>query len=179
LLADMKKALDKAVAQASADAFQFGFPWNVWDTTAHGTGLAIMTSEYDELTGTATYADWTSRWLANILGANAWGVSLIVGDGTTFPRCLHHQVANLAGALDGTAPILKGAVVEGPNGTLYTGFQTGMRNCPADDSDAYAAFNSSGAKFKDDIESYSTVEPAVDLSALSPLAFARQALGLL
>jgi endoglucanase len=177
LLADMKKALDKALAQASADAFQFGFPWDVWDTTAHGTGLAIMTSEYDELSGTSTYADWTSRWLANVLGANAWGVSLIVGDGTTFPRCIHHQVANLAGALDGTTPILKGAVVEGPNGTLYTGFQTGMRNCPGDDSDAYAVFNSSRAKFKDDIESFSTVEPAVDLSALSPLAFARQVLG--
>ena len=99
------------------------------------------------------------------------------GDGTTFPHCIHHQVANIAGALDGTMPILKGAVVEGPNGTLYTGFETGMRNCPPDDSDPYAVFNSSQAKFKDDIESFSTVEPAVDLSALSPLAFARQMLG--
>jgi endoglucanase len=177
LLADMKKALDKALGQAAADPFQFGYPWSVWDTTAHGTGLAVMTSEYDELTGTATYADWTGRWLGNVLGANAWGVSLIVGDGTTFPHCIHHQVANIAGALDGTMPILKGAVVEGPNGTLYSGFETGMRNCPADDSDPYAAFNSSQAKFKDDIESFSTVEPAVDLSVLSPLAFARQMLG--
>jgi endoglucanase len=177
LLADMKKALDKALGQAAADPFQFGYPWSVWDTTSHGTGLAVMASEYDELSGTATYADWSVRWMNNILGANAWGVSLIVGDGTTFPRCIHHQVANISGALDGTTPILRGAVVEGPNGTLYTGFETGMRNCPGDDSDPYAAFNSSQAKFKDDIESFSTVEPAVDLSALSPLAFARQMLG--
>jgi hypothetical protein len=35
------------------------------------------------------------RWLGNILGANAWGSSFIVGDGRTFPRCLQHQVANL------------------------------------------------------------------------------------
>jgi endoglucanase len=177
LLADLAKALDKALAQASTDAFQFGFPWSVWDTTVHGTGMAIMASEYDELSGTTRYADWSSGWMANILGANAWGISLIVGDGTVFPHCIHHQVANISGALDGTVPILKGAVVEGPNGTLYTGFETGMRNCPADDSDAFAAFNSSQAKFKDDIESYSTVEPAVDLSALSPLAFARQMAG--
>jgi len=58
------------------------------------------------------------------------------------------------------------------------GLQTGMRNCPPDDSDPFAQFNSR-AKYKDDIESFSTVEPAVDLTATSPLAFARQAAGLL
>jgi endoglucanase len=136
-----------------------------------------MASEYDQLTGTTTYKDWSSRWLANILGANAWGVSLIVGDGTTFPHCIHHQVANLAGSLTGGSPVLKGAAVEGPNGTLYRGFLTGMNNCPADDSDPYAQFNGK-AKFRDDIESFSTVEPAVDLTATSPLAFARVAAGL-
>ncbi len=177
LLADLKKALDGAVAQAAGDPFEFGFPWATWDTTSHGAGLAVMASEYDQLTGATTYKPWSSRWLANILGANAWGVSLIVGDGATFPHCIHHQVANLVGSLDGTGAILKGAAVEGPNGTLYTGFESGMRNCPADDSDPYAQFNSK-AKFKDDIESFSTVEPAVDLTATSPLAFARLAAGL-
>ena len=53
---------------------------------------------------------------------------------------------------------------------------TAPTNCPANDSDAYAQFNGK-AKFRDDIESFSTVEPAVDLSATSPLAFARQAAG--
>jgi endoglucanase len=178
LLADLKKALDKALAQASTDPFQFGFPWNVWDTTSHGAGLVVMASEYDELTGTTTYRPWTSRWAANILGANAWGVSLIVGDGSTFPHCIHHQVANISGALDGTSPILKGAAVEGTNGTLYSGVVTGMRQCPADGSDPYAQFNSSKAKFRDEMESFSTVEPAVDLTATSPLAFARLAAGL-
>ena len=174
LVADLKKALDGALAKAAADPFQFGFPWATWDTTSHGAGLAVMASEYTKLTGSSTYAPWSQRWLSNILGANAWGVSLIVGDGTTFPHCIHHQVANLAGSLDGTPPILNGAAVEGPNGTVYSGFQTGMRNCPADDSDPFAQFNGSHAKFKDDIESFSTVEPAVDLTATSPLAFAWQ-----
>ncbi|HYY80353.1 MAG TPA: glycoside hydrolase family 9 protein [Actinomycetes bacterium] len=176
LLADMKKALDGALAQAAADPFGFGFPWATWDTTSHGAGLSVMASEYRELTGSTDYAGLSVRWLGNILGANAWGSSFIVGDGSTFPHCPHHQVANLAGALDGTAPILKGAAVEGPNGTLYSGFLTGMNNCPPDDSDPFAQFNGK-AKFKDDIESFSTVEPAVDLTATSPLAFARQAAG--
>jgi endoglucanase len=177
LRADMKKALDGALAQAGTDPFQFGFTWASWDTATHAAGLSVMASEYDELTGTTAYADWSGRWLGNLLGANAWGSSFVVGSGTTFPHCLHHQVANIVGSLDGTAPVLKGAVVEGPNGTIYRGFQTGMRNCPPDDSDAFAPFNSSQAKFVDDIESFSTVEPAVDLSASSPLAFARQAAG--
>jgi endoglucanase len=176
LLADMKKALDGALAQAATDPFGFGFPWATWDTTSHGTGLSVMASEYNELTGSNTYAGFSSRWLNNVLGANAWGSSFIIGNGTTFPHCPHHQVANIVGSLDGTPPVLKGAAVEGPNGTLYRGFQTGMRNCPPDDSDPFAQFNGS-AKFKDDIESFSTVEPAVDLTATSPLAFARQAAG--
>jgi endoglucanase len=174
LLADMKKALDGALAQAATDPFGFGFPWATWDTTSHGAGLSVMASEYDQLTGSTAYAHVATRWLDNILGANAWGSSFIIGDGSTFPHCPHHQVANLVGSLDGSPPVLKGAAVEGPNGTLYSGFQTGMRNCPPDDSDPFAQFNSR-AKFQDDIESFSTVEPAVDLTATSPLAFARQA----
>jgi endoglucanase len=177
LLADLKKAIDGALAQAASDPFEFGFPWNVWDTTSHGAGLSVMASEYDQLSGTTTYADWSGRWLANILGANAWGTSLIVGAGTTFPHCMQHQVTNIIGSLDGSPPILAGAVVEGPNGTLFKGSLSGMRACPADGVDVFAAFNSN-AKFRDNVESFSTVEPAIDLTASSPLAFARQMAGL-
>ncbi|HEV8454351.1 MAG TPA: glycoside hydrolase family 9 protein, partial [Gemmatimonadales bacterium] len=109
LLADMKKALDGALAQAATDPFGFGFPWATWDTTSHGTGLSVMASEYDELTGGTTYADVSTRWLNNVLGANAWGSSFIIGNGTTFPHCPHHQVANIVGSLDGTPPVLNGA----------------------------------------------------------------------
>jgi len=178
LLADLKAQLDGALAQAATDPFGFGFPWSTWDTTSHGAGLSVMASEYDQLTGTTEYADYSGRWLANILGANAWGTSLIVGDGGTFPHCIHHQVANLVGSLDGSPPVLAGAAVEGPNGTVYRGLLTGMRTCPADGVDAFAPFNGSGAQFKDDVQSFSTVEPAIDLTATSPLAFARQAAGL-
>jgi endoglucanase len=102
LVADLKKALDGALAQSAADPFGFGFPWATWDTTSHSAGLAVMASEYDQLTGTGAYAGESARWLGNILGANAWGSSFIIGDGSTFPHCPHHQVANLVGSLDGT-----------------------------------------------------------------------------
>jgi endoglucanase len=172
LLANLKSQLDGAIAQGGTDPFGFGFTWAQWDTTTHGEGLSVMASEYDALTGTSTYADRAVGWLGNILGANAWGSSLIVGDGKVFPDCIHHQIANIAGHLDGTAPVLKGAAVEGPNGTTYQGVVSGMNLCPANGSDRFGAFDGSGSKFTDDVQSFSTVEPAIDLTAASPLAFA-------
>jgi hypothetical protein len=137
-----------------------------------------MASEYDQLTGSTTYAQYTDRWLANILGANAWGLSLIVGDGTNFPHCLQHQVANLAGHLDGTQPVLNGAAVEGPNSIATKGSVSGMIACPTNGTDTYAQFNGTQAEFQDNMQSYSNTEPAIDLTATSPLAFARYSAGL-
>ena len=93
---------------------------------------------------------------ANILGANAWGTSLIVGDGSTFPDCMQHQVANLAGSLNGSSPVLAGAAVEGPNSFAATGVVTGMRTCPANGVDTFAQFNSATAVFQDNVQSWST-----------------------
>ncbi len=171
LLADLKKQLDKAVTQAGTDPFGFGFPWATYDTTSHGGGLAVMAYEYDNLTSSAAYAAYGTRWLGNILGANAWGASLIVGDGTTFPLCMQHQVTNIYGSPNGPGGLLKGAAVEGPNSIATKGTLSGMIACPANGVDVFAQFNGNGAVFKDDVQSYSTVEPAIDLTASSFLAF--------
>jgi endoglucanase len=176
LLADLKKQLDKAVAQGNTDPFGFGFPWNTYDTTSHGGGLSVMAAEYTYLSGMNTYTDNANRWLGNILGANAWGTSLIVGDGTTFPHCMQHQVANLAGSLNGSPPVLSGAAVEGPNSIAAKGTLSGMIACPTDGVDVFAQFNGK-AVYKDFVQSYSTVEPAIDLTASSFLAFSWQIAG--
>jgi endoglucanase len=176
LLADLRRQLGRAGAQGATDPFGFGFPWAQWDTASHGFGLAVEAGEYDQLTHGSRYAARASRWLANVLGANAWGVALAVGDGSTFPHCMQHQVANLVGSLDGTAPILAGAVVEGPNASATSGVVPPMRRCPANGADRFRPFDAA-AVFKDDVQSYSTTEPAIDLTATSPLAFAREAAG--
>ena len=118
------------MSSRARDPFGFGFPWDAADTASHGDGLSVMASEYDALTGTATYRAFAARWLGNVLGANAWGSSFIIGDGTTFPDCPQHQVANIVGSLDGSAPVLAGAVVEGPAGEASSGRLAGMRACP-------------------------------------------------
>jgi len=177
LLADMRAQLNSAKRQGASDPFRFGFPWAAFDTASHGFGLSVMASEYDQLSGTSSFANQSSRWLANVLGANAWGVSLAVGDGSRFPNCMQHQVTNLIGSRNGGPPLLLGAVVEGPNRTKSSGLVDGMRRCPPGGGDPYRPFNSL-AHFKDNVQSWSTVEPAADLTATSPLAFARLAAGL-
>ncbi len=171
VLADLKKQLDKAVAQGVKDPFGFGFPWNVYDTTSHGFGLVVMAAEYDNLTGSTAYGAYGSRWLANVLGTNAWGTSLVVDDGTTFPLCMQHQVTNLIASPPNGPPFLKGAVVEGPNSFAARGTLTNMVACPPNGADQFAPFNGNGAVYQDNVQSFSTVEPAIDLTATSFLAF--------
>jgi len=54
---------------------------------------------------------------------------------------------------------------------------SGMVSCPPDGIDIYAQFNSSKAVFKDFVQSFPTVEPAIDLTASSFLAFSWQMAG--
>ncbi len=170
--------VDAAIAQAQTDPWGFGEQWNAGDTTSHGAGLSVMASEAYALTHSRRYDIYAQRWLANILGANSWGSSFIVGDGTTFPNCIQHQVANLAGALDGTAggtPILWGAATEGPAGNATSGVVDGMILCPANGVDTFKKFNgnsgryqpSQTAVYQDNMQSFSTTEPAIDLTATS------------
>lgn len=181
LLADLQKQLNKAIAQSATDPFGFGFPWNAYDTTSHGGGLAVMAAEYSYLGGPAlnggtSPAVYANRQLSNVLGTNAWGTSLIVNDGSTFPLCMQHQVTNLVPTPPNGAPFLSGAAVEGPNSIAAKGALTGMVTCPPNGVDVFSQFNGKGV-FKDFVQSYSTVEPAIDLTASSFLAFSWQMAG--
>jgi endoglucanase len=175
LIANLRGQLEGAVAQAQSDPFGFGFPWDSSDTVSHGDGLVVMASEYEALTGQSTFRAFATRWLGNVLGANAWGSSFIIGDGTTFTHCPQHQVANLVGALDGSSPILAGAVVEGPGEEASKGKLKGMRACSTKGAEGFTRFNSK-AVYEDNVQSFTTTEPAIDLTASSLLAFSWQSL---
>jgi endoglucanase len=171
LLNDMLYQMTTSIAQAN-DPFGFGWPWSSYDTISHGAGLSVMASEYYLLTGNRAYLTYSRSWLANIAGANAWGVTFTVGDGSTFPQCMQHQVANLVGSLNGTPPLLKGAVVEGPTNGASSGMVSGMRTCPPAGGDPYKIFNGNGAVYKDNVQSFTTDEPAIDLIDTSFLMYA-------
>ena len=171
LLNDINKQITNSVAQAK-DPFGFGFAWKFGDSVSHGAGLSVMAAESNYLSSNSTYALDSQRWLGNISGANAWGVTFTVGDGTTFPNCPQHQVANLVGSLNGGQPILTGAVVEGPNNSASSGSISGMQACPPGGGDIYKKFNGGGAVYRDNMQSYTTDEPAIDLSVTSFLMYA-------
>jgi endoglucanase len=167
-----------AIRQSGKDPWGFGYQWRFGDTTSHGAGLSVMASEAYYLTQSKSYDTYAQRWLANILGTNSWGSSFIVGDGSTFPNCIQHQVANLAGALDGSSggtPVLWGAATEGPANYASTGALEGMNLCPANGVDTFRIFNGNAGAFdasqvavyRDNTQSYSTTEPGIDLTSTS------------
>ena len=172
LLSDMAKQMTNSITSSAGDPFGFGFPWDSYDTVSHGGGLSVMAAEYNYLTKNSTAETDSRRWLANISGANAWGVTFTVGDGDTFPDCMQHQVANLVGSLNGEPPVLSGAVVEGPNSAASAGLVTNMITCPPGGGNIYKKFDGNGAVYKDNVQSYSTDEPAIDLTASSFLMYA-------
>jgi endoglucanase len=170
--------VNDAITQADADPWGFGYQWIYGDTTSHGAGLSVMASEAYYLSQSKKYDTYSQRWLANILGTNAWGSSFIVGDGSTFPNCIQHQVANLAGVLDGSSggtPVLWGAAVEGPDNYVTAGLLDGMNLCPINGIDTFKEFNGNAGAFnasqvavyQDNMQSYSTTEPGIDLTSTS------------
>jgi endoglucanase len=174
---DMRVKLESAVAQAHKDPFGFGYLAGRGEYTFQAARVSAMASEYDYMTQSSRFAANSRKWLANLVGANAWGSAFIVGDGSTFPHCLHHQVANLVGSHDGRPPILAGAMVGGPNGELESGTPRGVPPCPSHGAYAFSKFDGNGLHYRDSVKSYSTVEPAIDYTSSSLLMFAWRAAG--
>jgi hypothetical protein len=175
LLADLSRQLEAGTAQASLDPFGFGFPYAAYDGTSHAQGLAITAMLYEQLGGGDAFAAFGRRQLDVVLGANAWGTSFIVGAGSMFPTCIHHQIANLQGSLLGEPPLLLGAAVNGTNSTdqfEWLGLPEEANPCPPGGGDVFGRFDGKGARYWDNVRSWPTVEPAIDFTATTPLAFA-------
>jgi hypothetical protein len=177
LLDDLKKQLQTGVTQAQTDPFALGVVYGVNgpDLAPHALGFAVTANLYEQLSGDSQFATFGTRERDFVLGANAWGSAYIVGAGSTFPHCLHHRVANLAGALDGTSPVLLGAIVDGPTDPANldgVGLPGGANACPPDGTDRFAALNGHGAVYQDSTGDWPTVEPSDDYTVLSVLLFA-------
>ena len=104
LLNDMAFQIADSVANNASDPFQFGLQWATYDSNSTASGLSVMAAEYTILSRNQDYDDESRNWLGNISGANAWGMTFIVGDGDMFPDCMQHQVANIVGSTNGSRP---------------------------------------------------------------------------
>jgi hypothetical protein len=172
---DLKSELDHAVSSANSDPFRLGFPYAQFDVDSHTLGYATTAYLYKKMTGSSAYSSFAQNQRDWILGRNAWGSSFIVGAGTTFPFCMQHQVANLAGSLTGGSPIVRGAVVNGPNASSeFTGLSSVGKACPPAGGDKFSAFTGKSTRYMDDVRTWQSSEPALDMSALGPIVFAEQ-----
>ena len=179
LVQDLKAQLASAVVPSARDPFGLGQAYKPGnDPVPHALGRAITAAFYRELTGNGAFDALARTQRDWVLGNNAWGTTFVVGAGSTFPKCLQHQIANLAGHLDGTAPILLGAVVDGPASDFsgVDGTPDGARPNPVA-GDGFKIFNGKGARFRDDVAFWPTVEPSLDYTVLSLLLFAQQISG--
>jgi hypothetical protein len=163
--------------QAQSDPFGLGIAYGAGDAVPHALGYALEANFYDQLTHTSTHKTFGLTQRNWILGANAWGSSFIVGAGSTFPHCMQHQVANLSGSLDGKAPLVLGATVNGPNDSSSFPdpiIPDNARACPSGGSDPFNVFTGKGARYFDHVSAWPSVEPANDYTALTLLVFAQQ-----
>jgi hypothetical protein len=177
LLGDMRAQIERGATRSRHDPFAAGATYDDFDVAPHTFGLVATALLYRALTNDAAFDAFATSQRDWALGANAWGESLMIGVGQDFPRCPQHVVANLSGRQDGKAPLLVGAIVNGPNdASLFADglddFFANGHACPPVPGDALAAFTGHGSRFVDDVSAWQTVEPAIDFDAAAALAFA-------
>ncbi len=172
LLADLAAQLRLGEQWARSDPFALGTRLGSSDATPHAFGLYVTSALLARYGGGSGFGGFGQQQLDYVLGANPWGSSFVVGAGSTFPHCMQSEIANLAGSLSGTGSIQLGAVVDGPSSPgnfAGLGTVTGMRACH---TGSYRLFDSPAAAYEDNVVSWPSVEPALDYTAISLLAFA-------
>jgi endoglucanase len=178
LVHDLGAQIRRGVRHAADDPFAAGVAYDDFDVNSHTFGLIATVALYDQLTHTRRYQAFATAQRTWLLGGDPWGVGAMVGVGSSFPRCMQHQVANLSGGRGGTAPLDLGAVVNGPNGAdNFDGglgdFQDGMVHCSAGAS-TLPRFDARGSRYVDDVRSWQTDEPALDMTGAAIIAAATQ-----
>ncbi|MBC3843647.1 glycoside hydrolase [Streptacidiphilus sp. 4-A2] len=176
LVANLKAQVAMGASVAASDIFHEGGDYTNFDVDSHTFGFISTEALYQKASGDTEYAAFAGEQRDWLLGDNAWGTSFMVGEGTTFPDCMGSQIPNILGNSHGTGPIDTGAVVNGPNGTSnFSGglgdLMTGMVTC---ENDSYTAFTGHGGEYVDDVRSWQSSEPALDMSGSAVLAGALQ-----
>jgi endoglucanase len=175
VIRDLRQQIRIGQRRSEGEPFRAGGRYDEFDVDSHMFGMIATVAMYDKVTGSMAYQAFANAQRDWLFGANPWGTSFMVGIGQRYPHCMQHQIANLAGSRNGREQIDTGAVVNGPNSAkLFRGRlggrQDGMRRCPKDGRDRYAAFTGHGSRYIDDVRAWQTNEPAIDMTGAAILA---------
>jgi endoglucanase len=172
LVGDLRRQLQQGADAAKKSPFRTAANVETWDVGSRTFGFITTAALYQKLTGDKKYETFGTQQRGFALGTNAWGTSLIVGVGSKFPECPHHQAANLSGSSNGGPKVLVGAVINGPNdATLFEDLGE-MPPGAVDCTKPYTKeFDSAKSVFADDLRSWPSSEPAIDFTATGVLGF--------
>ncbi len=178
LVGDLRRQLRQGLDASATSPFRTAVDVTQFDAAPRSFGHVATAKLYRGLTGDRTYDAFATQQRDFTLGSNAWGTTLMIGVGTTFPNCPQHQAANLSGDLDGGRKVLVGAVVNGPNGADLFGDLGDMPAGSDPCTKTYTKqFDSATSVFADDLRSWPSSEPAIDFTSMAALAFTLTARG--
>ncbi|WP_158647678.1 glycoside hydrolase family 9 protein [Actinoplanes sp. ATCC 53533] len=168
---DMRRRLDAGVKAAAGNPMGAAVGLGGSDYAARQLGYTAAAELYEHLTGDGRYATFATAQRGVTLGANGWGTSLIVGAGTTYPRCPHDQIASLTADAATTAGMV-GAVVNGPNAATRIHELIADPSPSPCGSNTFAAYDRDDTHYTDNVRVSANTEPSIDFTATSLLAFA-------
>ncbi|MGO1051680.1 glycoside hydrolase family 9 protein [Crossiella sp. CA198] len=176
LIGDLRRQLDKGVTRAATSPFRTAVDITAFDVATRSFGYAATVELYRSVTRDRGYDAFGSQQRNFALGANSWGLSLVIGVGPRFPYCPHHQAANLSGSTTGGEKILVGGVVNGPNAAAKFASLGDLPGGGVECTHPMAAFDGQGSRFVDDVRAWPSSEPAIDYTATGTLALGLTAL---
>lgn len=168
LRADLERRLAAGVKTAAGNPMGAASGNGGSDYAARQLGYVAMAELYEHVFQDGRYAAFATAQRGVVLGANGWGTSMVVGAGSTYPRCPHDQIATLTE----NPTAMLGAVVNGPNkADRVHELLTDPRpsTCAAG---SLAQFDRDDAHYVDDMRISANNEPAIDFTATGMLAFA-------
>jgi hypothetical protein len=159
----------EAVAGRANNGFRVGIPF-IWCSNNLMASFATQAYLYRRMTGDNRFREYEAAALDWLLGANPWGVSMIIGlpQSGNYARDPHSVIAK------DLRLQLTGGLLDGP---VYRSIYQSLRGISLHDPDEYAPFNTGFIVYHDDVGDYSTNEPIMDGTANLTYLFAAMAAG--
>ena len=153
-----------AVASRARNGFRVGIPF-IWCSNNLMASFATQAYLYRHMTGDNRFREYESAALDWLLGANPWGVSMIIGlpQSGKYPLDPHSVIAK------DLKIQLTGGLIDGP---VYQSIYKNLLFIALHDPDEYADFNTGFIVYHDDVGDYSTNEPIMDGTANLAYLFA-------
>ncbi len=157
----------EAVVSRARNGFRVGIPF-IWCSSNLMASFATQAYLYRQMTGDTRFIEYEAAALDWLLGANPWGVSMIIGlpGSGNFARDPHSVVAKELKRQ------LTGGMLDGP---VYRSIYGNLKGISLHDADEYAQFNTGFIVYHDDVGDYSTNEPIMDGTANLTYLFAAMA----